>query len=61
MRIKIISDGTAVGTRVVDRDTGEQLRNVIGIRWRIADYDDRAIAQIEFSNVEVELEAEVKN
>src|SRR4051794_6150756 len=33
MRIQIISDGTPGGTRVVDVDTGDELRYVQAIAW----------------------------
>ena len=33
MRIKIVSDGTAAGTRVVDAETGEPVLGVQMINW----------------------------
>lgn len=33
MKIKIVSDGTAWGTKVVDADTGETLEKVISVSW----------------------------
>jgi len=34
MNIKIISDGTVSGTRVVDPDTGAEVFSVSAIHWR---------------------------
>lgn len=35
MKLKIISDGTGRGTKVVDAETGEELKYVTEIVWRI--------------------------
>lgn len=35
MKIKIISDGTAKNTTVIDQKTGERLEGVININWNI--------------------------
>lgn len=36
MRVKIVSDGTRLGTKVVDAQTGEAIEGVVGVGWRIA-------------------------
>ena len=35
MKLKIISDGTIKGTKVVDQDTGEELIGVTSIEWSV--------------------------
>ena len=34
MKIKIISDGTPNGTKIVNAETGEHIENVRGIIWK---------------------------
>lgn len=55
MKIKIISDGTGRGTRVVTED-GEVLERVLSIKWECVGRQD-AVATIEVSRVPVELVA----
>jgi hypothetical protein len=40
MKIKIISDGTVVGTKIVNAETGELIENVISVDWKISVRDD---------------------
>ena len=35
IRLKIISDGTPIGTHIVREDTGEELDNVRSVQWGI--------------------------
>lgn len=35
MKLKIISDGTARGSRVVNADTGEEVENVSSVSWHL--------------------------
>lgn len=35
MKLKIISDGTEENTKVVDQETGEELRGVTSIEWSV--------------------------
>ncbi len=35
MKLKIISDGTAAGSRVVDADTGEEVEDVCSLAWHL--------------------------
>jgi hypothetical protein len=56
LRIKIISDGTPMGARVVNAETGETIEAIHEIEWEWrAGYT--AEATIKFGRVEVELEA----
>ena len=64
MKIKIISDGTRKGTRVVNAETGELVRGVRGIKFEISsdregEHYDWAHATLELFDVQVELECKV--
>jgi hypothetical protein len=39
-RLKIVSDGNFIGTRVIDAETGEEIGGVTGVTWRheLGDY-----------------------
>jgi hypothetical protein len=36
MNIKIVSDGTWYGTKIIDSDTGETINNVIKVEWSLS-------------------------
>jgi len=57
VRIKIISDGTAPGTRVVDAGTGEPIDGITAISWKV-DVNHLAEATLTFIKVPVEAEGE---
>lgn len=59
MKIKIISDGTPRGTRVVDRATGEPIERVASISWVIT-ASGHAAASIIIDDPEVDLEVETE-
>jgi hypothetical protein len=52
-KIKIVSDGTPRGTQVINEVTGERLKNVTAIEWRI-ECTNIAEATVTFRNVPVE-------
>ena len=56
--IKIISDGTVVGTKVVD-ENDIPLADISKITWTVSAEDTLAKATIEFINIPVELEGEI--
>ena len=56
VEIKIISGGAAPNTYVVDKATGERLKHVKSINWRLK-VGEFSTATIEFINVEAELES----
>ncbi len=60
MRVKIISDGTARGTRVVNADTGEAIGGVVGIHWHLTVKGVIADVTLDLLKVPVELKGEVK-
>lgn len=57
MKVKIISDGTPPGTRVVNADTGEPIEHVTAIEWKI-DVRDLATAVIRLRDVDVDVVGE---
>jgi hypothetical protein len=61
MKVKIISDGTPRGTRVVDTATGEPLYQVRAVTWA-CEARGTAKAILELVGVEIEVigEAEIK-
>lgn len=57
-KLKIISDGTSNGTRVVRADTGEKLEGVRKAAW-VCMAGEIAIARFELIGVEIEASAEI--
>ena len=55
MKLKIISDGTKAGTRVVNADNGEQVEDVSHIEWRIDGKDAVATASMSFELTAAEI------
>lgn len=57
MEIKIVSDGTVMGTKVFDAVTGAELRNVESISWELnaASNDWNARVEMTLINVPMEL------
>lgn len=60
MKLKIISDGTANGTQVVNAETGEQVDYIKSITWYCT-IDELATAVLEVVDVEIEAKAETKD
>ena len=65
MRIKILSDGTPAGTKVVDTETGEVLEGVVSIKWSVTAEHEKNQAPyhhvrcwLEIEGTPVELEAD---
>lgn len=48
MRLRIVSDGTGLGTHVETED-GDRLENVTDIQWRVSANDEAARAVITFA------------
>ena len=61
MRVKIISDGTVHGTRVVDADNPERvIEGVVAVDWQLAVCDSTAIVTLCLDDVDIEVEGEVR-
>ncbi len=56
MKVKIVSDGTEVGTKVIDCDTGEAIENVYSAVWE-CDIDNVRLARLTLKIRPVEIEA----
>ena len=59
MKIKIVSDGTGPGTKVVDAETGELVEMVQSAKWSISGPDELAVTEIVVAGVEVDVEGEI--
>ena len=61
MRIKIVSDGTVHGTKIVNEDTGELLSGVQQVHWKVQAGDSVfAEATIHVINVPVEMSVDAE-
>ena len=58
MKLKIISDGTVAGTRVINRDTDEAIEDVYSIAWEIDAETNQARAFISFIDMGIELDVD---
>src|ERR1039458_5290484 len=59
--VKIVSDGTPNGTRLIDTDTGAEIRYVSSITWRIDSMPMHfATATVEFTAVPIEANGELR-
>lgn len=61
MRIRIVSDGTAEGTHVVDAATGDVIDNVVAVSWSVeVPGCSPTEATFKCAYVEVDIESEAK-
>ncbi len=54
-RIRIVSDGTAGGTKVTDVDTGVEIQGIRALSWSCDAESQTTRATVEFQLVEVEV------
>ena len=60
MRLKIVSDGELMGTRVINADTGEDLElPLLAIRWSVSGLSNPAVAELTVLLVSVEVESKI--
>lgn len=52
MRLRVVSDGTILGSRVVHAETGEPVHGVVGVTWRLGPGDWIAHVTIELAGDE---------
>jgi hypothetical protein len=60
-RVKLISDGTAIGTKLIDPETGEPLPimdHVREIRWHV-ESGDLAICEVDLVLIEIDVIGEM--
>lgn len=62
MQIKIISDGTVYGTKVVNAETGEEIKGIGKVEWSVDAYakSKLATAALHFVDVQVDVLASVE-
>jgi ACT domain-containing protein len=60
MRLRIVSDGHATGTKLYDADSGHEIdgARVQSITWRVSGSEYRASATLEIRDVEADVVAE---
>jgi hypothetical protein len=61
MRLRIISNGTGKGTRVVDAKTGEEIEGVTSVEWFWSYEKDNAVPSCKLTVQSVPLDAELSN
>jgi hypothetical protein len=55
MKLKIISDGTNGGTKLIDEDTGETVHGIGKLTWEASATEVLTKATVEFFNIPVEI------
>ena len=60
MRVKIISNGTFLGTKVVNADTNEPIENVVVIDWSLDAKNRKPVCHLTLIDVEADLTALVQ-
>jgi hypothetical protein len=55
MKVKIISDGTSKGTKIINAETGETIENVRGATWKCS-VGHLAEVILDMINIPVEIE-----
>lgn len=53
--VKIVSDGTSDGTKIIDQETGKELKYVIHAKWELSAEDVLAKLTLTMVNVPVEI------
>lgn len=61
MRLKIISDGTAHGTKIVDEKTGEAIENALMVSWSISTEEAQSVVMLELQGVSCDIVTEARN
>ena len=54
MKLKIISDGTNTGTKLIDEDTGEMIHGISKLTWEVNVENFTTKVGVEFFNIPVE-------
>lgn len=61
MKIKITSDGTPRGTKVIDQKTGEELEGVLMLSWTMAAEEAVGVVTLELVGVPCDIVTEARN
>lgn len=54
MKLKVVSDGTPQGTKVLNAETGEEVDNVYAVTWEARADKPESMAQISLAKIEIE-------
>ncbi len=57
MKVKVISDGTSAGTKVIDEASGAPLDGVVSITWELQDDPPLVLCYLTLRNVPVAVHA----
>ncbi len=60
MKLKIISDGTTVGTKLINEETGEMIHYVQKITWEVNAQGAISKATIELAKIPIEVVVDSK-
>lgn len=60
MRLKIISDGTQEGTKVIDSKTGEELEDVLEVHYEVTECGVEAVVILECVAAEIESDFDIE-
>ena len=60
MKLKIISDGTALGTKIVHAETGEVLADVAAISWTVNSDNAYNVANVQLVGIAAEMVGDLK-
>jgi hypothetical protein len=60
MKLKIISDGTNAGTKLIDEDTGEMVHGVSKLSFEAGVDDFISKVSVEFTNIAVEIASQAE-
>ena len=55
MKLKIISDGTNTGTKLIDEDTGETISGISSLTWEASANEALTKITVELFNIPVEI------
>ena len=54
IRIKIVSEGCGMSTKIINEETGEELTNVISVKWECNAPDELAFATLIIKDVKID-------
>lgn len=60
MRLKLVSDGTNTGTKLIDEDTGEMVHGISKITWEANAKDVVTKTTVEFFNIPVDIQSKAE-
>jgi hypothetical protein len=61
MKLKIISNGQAIGTKIINADTGEEIEGIVSVKWQIDGPGELSKMELQFINIPVEVEGIVED